>query len=278
LIRDDQPIHPVTIEILRAVAEEARAEGIDHMLVGATARDILLTHVFGLVTRRATYDVDFAVAVKDWQQFDALRTRLIARGTFKADGKAQQRLYYTGTDGDLDYHLDLVPFGGVSQGSNHVAWPPDMKVIMNVVGYDDVLAAAERVRFTTDFEGKVVSLAGLAILKIIAWSDRGKENPKDAHDLIYLMDNYTAAGNFDRVYAEEEVIEAGSDDPDLAGIYLLGKDIQRVASKQTLEVLKKIIEQNFERLSNDMIKTQRHFEDVEQRIESRLRLLQQALV
>lgn len=276
-IRDDQPIDPVTIEILRAVAEEAGAEGIDHMLVGATARDILLTHVFGLPTRRATYDVDFAVAVKDWQQFHALTTRLIARGTFKAAGKAQQRLYYMGTNGDLDYYLDLVPFGGVSQGSNQIAWPPDMKVIMNVVGYDDVLAAAEVVKFAPDFEGKVVSLAGLAILKIIAWSDRGRENPKDALDLIQLMDSYADAGNFDRVYDEAGVIEAGDYDPDLAGIYLLSKDMQRVASQQTVGAVQQVIEENFDRLSNDMLKTQRHLEHIEERIESRLRLLQKGL-
>lgn len=166
MIKEDQPVDPITIDILRAVADEAQANGIDYMLVGATARDILLTHVFGVPTRRATYDVDFAVAVKYWQEFNALTTGLVARGTFKAAGKAQQRLYYKGTNGDLGYHLNLVPFGGVAQGANQVAWPPDMKVIMNVVGYDDVLAAAEVVKFAADFEGKVVSLAALRYLKL----------------------------------------------------------------------------------------------------------------
>lgn len=65
-IKPDLPVDPVTVEILRAVAEETQAEGIDYLLVGATARDVLLTHVHGLASRRATYDVDFAVAVKNW--------------------------------------------------------------------------------------------------------------------------------------------------------------------------------------------------------------------
>jgi predicted nucleotidyltransferase len=276
-IRDDQPVDPFTLEILQAVAEEARAEGIEYMLVGAMARDILLTHVFGIVTRRATYDVDFAVAVKDWDQFSALTTRLIARGTFTTGGKAQQRLFYKGRDGDLNYHLDLVPFGDIALDSKEIAWPPDMKTIMNVAGYDDVLAAAELIRFSPDVDGKVVSIAGLAILKIIAWSDRGRENPKDAHDLIQLMDSYTAAGNIDRVYDDDEVIEAGGYDPDLAGVYLLGKDMRRVASMETLDLIKHVIETDFERLSIDMIRPLRHFDDVEERITTRLRLLQQAL-
>jgi len=201
----------------------------------------------------------------------------MARGGFKADDRIQQRLYFNSKTGALDYQLDLVPFGRIAQASNRVAWPPDMDIIMNVAGYDDALAAAELVTFTPDFAGKVVSLPGLAILKLVAWSDRGRGNPRDARDLIYLLDNYTAAGNIDRVYEEDEAIEAGSYDPDLAGAYLLGKDIKLVANPETLDVLKEIIERDFDRLALEMIKAQRHLEDVEQRIETRLRLLQRAL-
>lgn len=277
-IKPDLPVDPVTVEILRAVAEETQAEGIDYLLVGATARDVLLTHVHGLASRRATYDVDFAVAVKNWDQFAALRTRLIARGAFNATEKAQQRLYYQTPDSNLAYQLDLVPFGGISKGTNTIAWPPDMKIIMNIAGYDDVRAAAELVTFAPDFDGKVVSLPGLAILKLVAWSDRGRVDPKDAHDLIHLMNSYAAAGNIDRVYAEDGVIDAGEYDPDLAGVYLLGKDIRRVASADTLDIVRHIIERDFDRLAHQMTKTMRYLEDAEGHVDKRLRLLQQALV
>lgn len=277
LIRADRPVDPITIEILREVAAAAEAEGVDHMLVGATARDVLLTHVFGLEVRRATHDVDFAVAVKDWDQFEALRARLLARKTFKDGGRAKQRLYFKGEKGEYDYHIDLVPFGGISKGSNEIAWPPDLKTIMNVAGYEDVLAATEPVEFCPGFVQKVVSIAGLAILKIVAWSDRGRDDPKDAQDLIFIMDNYSVAGNLGRVYEENGVIEAGNYDPDIAGVYLLGLDIRRVASENTLDVLKQIIDRDFDRLSTEMIKSQRHLENVEERVTSRLRLLLQAL-
>lgn len=276
-IRTDRPIDPITVEILREVAVAANAEGIDHMLVGATARDVLLTHVFGLEVRRATYDIDFAVAVKDWDQFEALRTGLLARKTFKEGGRAKQRLYYRGEQGEYDYHIDLVPFGAISKGSNEIAWPPDLKTIMNVAGYEDVLAAAEPVEFSPGFVQRVVSIAGLAILKIVAWSDRGRDNPKDAQDLIFIMDSYASAGNFDRVYEVDGVIEAGDHDPDLAGVYLLGLDIQRMASENTLKVLRQIIERDFDRLLTEMIKPLRHLENVEERVTLRLRLLQQAI-
>lgn len=272
-IRHEHPVDPLIVDILRSVAEAAGAEGIDHMLVGATARDILLTHVHGIATRRATYDVDFAVAVKDWRQFDVLRNRLIARGTFKPAGRAQQRLYYQGRSGDLDYPIDLVPFGPIAGGADEISWPPDMKIIMNVAGYDDVLAAAALVTFAPGFDGKIVSLPGLAILKLVAWSDRGRDNPKDAHDLIQLMNSYAMAGNFDRIYDEEGVIDAGDYDPELAGVYLLGRDIRLIASAETSDLLTRIIARDFARLTLEMMKQLRHFDDAEKMVESRLRLL-----
>jgi len=247
------------------------------MLVGATARDVLLSHVFGLAVRRATHDVDFAVAVKDWEQFATLRARLLARQTFKDGGREQQRLYYRGEKGQYDYPIDLVPFGAISQGSNAIAWPPDLKTIMNVAGYEDALAAAEWVEFCPGLIGKVVSIAGLAILKVVAWSDRGRATAKDAHDLIFIMDSYAAAGNVDRVYEVDGVIEAGGYDPDMAGVYLLGLDIRQVASASTLAILKQVIERDFDRLATEMIKPLRHLERIDERVTSRLRLLQQAL-
>ena len=42
---------------------------IRYMLVGATARDLLLYHVFGHPVTRATYDLDFAILVDSWEQF-----------------------------------------------------------------------------------------------------------------------------------------------------------------------------------------------------------------
>lgn len=73
------------------------------------------------------------------------------------------------------------------------------------------------------------------------------------------------------------MIEAGEADPDLAGVYLLGKDIQRVASAETLEALLQIIRQDFDRLCIEMVKANRHLENIDERVVSRLRLLEKSL-
>lgn len=110
-LKPEFPLDSTALEILRAVTAEAASAGIDCMIVGATARDILLTHVFGIPPRRATHDVDLAVAVKNWDQFEQLKSKLAARKGFDPSERMKQRLYYLGQEKERGHPLDLVPFG-----------------------------------------------------------------------------------------------------------------------------------------------------------------------
>ena len=63
-------------------------------MTGATARDILLVGVFGLETGRGTRDVDLAIAVDGWPQFEAVKTRLVETGAFEADERVIHQLFH----------------------------------------------------------------------------------------------------------------------------------------------------------------------------------------
>jgi len=271
-IRPERPLDPTLLQVLRAVAEEVEGASIDYMLVGATARDILLTHVFDLPAGRATYDVDFAVAVASWAQFERLKAGIIARQGFTSDHAAAQRLYYEDGSTTHRYPLDLVPFGAIAGDQGAIAWPPDMAVVMSVVGYAEVLASAEEVEFAPGLVGRVASLPGLAVLKLIAWSERGRNNPKDAHDLLQLMSNYGAAGNEARLYdSEYPLLEAADHDPELAGACLLGKDVARLVSAETHVVMIELIDGHQDLLMRAMVGAVRHLEDAQAHVEARLR-------
>ncbi len=277
-IRLDRPLDTTLLHVLRAVADEAKVAGIDYMLVGATARDILLTHVFDLPFGRATYDIDFAVAVASWEKFEQMKTGLISRPGFAPDNKSKQRLYYKADASHQSYPIDLVPFAGVAH-EGEVAWPPDMAVIMNVIGYDEVLAAAELVEFSAGLVGRVASLPGLAVLKLSAWADRGRGNPKDAHDLLQLMRNYGAAGNNARLYDEEfPLLEAADHDPERAGACLLGKDVARLVGDDTLRRLVQLIDGDRAALVRAMVAAIRHRENAQEYVEALLQQLQKGLV
>lgn len=230
----EHPLDPVTLEVLRQVDRVARELALDYFVGGATAREILLNGVFGLDAGRATRDVDLAVAVEGWPQFEAIKARLVGTGAFVSDESAAQRLYHSAASKGRGYPLDLIPFGGVEQPETEIAWPPDRSVVMNVAGYSEALASAVPVEVQPGFVVRVASLPGLAILKLVAWADRGTGDPRDAIDLATLLRRYGAAGNDDRLYGTEiGVLEVVNYDFDLAGARLLGMDAGRIAAPAT---------------------------------------------
>ncbi len=251
-ISPDRPVDPLVITILKQVDPIARALGIEYLVTGATARDILLVGVFGLETGRGTRDVDLAVVVDGWPAFETMKARLVATGAFEADRQIVHRLYHA-RGGRRGYPLDLIPFGGIEDhpGST-IAWPPDRSVVMNVAGYRDAFDAGAPVEIESGFVVRVVNLPGFAILKLLAWADRGTGDARDAIDLAMVLRQYTAAGNEDRLYrAESAVLEASGYDVDLAGPRLLGRDTARISRAETRRRLLALVDDapNLERLS-----------------------------
>jgi len=230
----ERRLDPVMLEVFRHVDGVARDLAVDYFVIGAMARDILLAGVFGLSAGRATRDVDLAVAMQGWQEFEAMKARLADTGAFRSDERIAQRLYQLAGAAGRGYPLDLIPFGGVEQRGGAIAWPPDGAVVMNVAGYGETFASAVLVEVEPGLVLRVASLAGLAILKLIAWVDRGAADPRDAIDLATLLRQYGTAGNEDRLYgAEIGVLEAVNYDFDLAGARLLGMDAGRIAASPT---------------------------------------------
>ena len=241
-IRHDKPVNPVLLEILVAVHAITQELGCDYLLVGATARDMLMTHVFGLDTRRATHDVDFAIALESWDQFQALKTALVASGTFTPAADKVHLLLYKPAEYGKAFPLDLIPFGGIEQEAHRIAWPPGMNVVMNVTGYAEALASALDVDTGNGLVIRVVSIPALAALKLLAWNERGLQDNKDAEDLLFLLQHYHEASNGDRMYEEAYgLLEAAGFDLRLAGGTLLGRDTRVILHNDTLHILLDIL-------------------------------------
>ncbi|WP_206952555.1 nucleotidyl transferase AbiEii/AbiGii toxin family protein [Trinickia acidisoli] len=219
----------------------ARLTNLQYFVVGATARDILMYHLHGFPLNRASPDIDFAMAIGSWPAFEALRAALLQEPTFRPDAKILHRLHYSPAVGD-GFPVDLVPFGGIETFPSQVAWPPDMAIVMNVAGYAEALDSAVTIHIADHCEIPVASIPGLVMTKLIAWLDRGQSNPKDAVDFRFLLENYAAAGNVDRLYGEELPLLAACDYVfERAGSRLLGLDIASVASAQSKQQIVHIL-------------------------------------
>jgi len=263
LLKHEHAVDPLTLAALREVDRLARELGLDYFVVGAMARDMLLTGVHGIAMSRATRDLDFAIAVDGWPQFAAIKARLVAKGTFAAEQGAQHRLYYKPEPNPVGYPVDLIPFEDIESPSNTIAWPPDAQVMMNVAGYKEALAAAEEVEVTPGLVVQIASLAGLAMLKIFAWSDRGAQNSNDAQDLAILLRNYGNI-NLDRLLDTEIALYAAAQyDADIASPRLLGRDVRAIAEPGCRNQLQALLDDpgKQDRLAIQMAMGMRDIED-----------------
>lgn len=249
-----RPLDSLTSDIVRKIQQAAAT--LDHrpLLVGATARIILLEHVFALPTGRATKDIDFAFAMDTWEQFDTLKRHLVEQHGFGIDEHVSQRLYYREEGARHGIPVDLVPFGALGGQAEEIRWPPDMAIVMNVAGFADALASAVHVEIAPGLDIAIASLPAIAVLKLFAWLDRHQETSKDATDLTALMRVYHEVDQ-DRVYTvPSEVLADVGYDIELGGAWLLGNDARRMALPATVDKLDAVLADTArtERLANDM--------------------------
>jgi predicted nucleotidyltransferase len=228
----DRPLDPLTLATLRLLDGLLRRNGIPYMLVGATARDLLLYHVFGHAIVRGTHDLDFAILLDSWDQFQSVKKLLLAIEGVK-EGRQPHRFEYRPATAQFVIVIDIIPFGGLESANHTIAWPPDADVVMNVAAFPDVFASSVVIEIKSDLRIPTPSLAGLIILKLFAWLDR--RDARDVSDIRRILETYTDAGNVDRLYEEEaEELTQVDFDTRLAGAYLLGKDAKLVVTPEIL--------------------------------------------
>jgi len=223
-------IDPVTVDLLSKTNEVAKKIKVDFFVIGATARDLILEKGFGISIGRSTADLDLGVLVNGWKTYSKLKDKLLSTGQFIMDNRTAHRLLYKSI-----LPLDMIPFGKVESPPGSIEWPLDRDTRMNVMGFQEAYDHALIVRVAPNLDVRFVSLPGLAVLKLIAWSERsGEAASKDAADLVLLLKNYVNAGNMKRLYEEHSdlLLEEGHDQ-DRAGARLLGQDMSELMTGQT---------------------------------------------
>ena len=221
---------------LQAVASPMRVE---HFLMGAAARDLMLKFAHNIQSLRATEDADFAVMVPGWKEFEALREGLIAGSHFKPrPGPATHRLRHAS-----GLPLDIVPFGGVERPNRTIAWPGDDGVVFDCFGINEAFESCIAVDLPEGVRLSVASVPGQAILKISAWHDRRYTHPgRDAADLLLFARNYMDCGNFERAVAEHADLLASPEfDYIEAGARLLARDMKGIVVAGAAERLLRIL-------------------------------------
>ena len=177
-------------DTLKALSKVMYDLQLDVDVVGALARDIAMEILKMPPSPRRTADLDVAIALKDWSQFELLKEQLLKNNFVK--GKPKQRFYYKGEDGNNDYEIDIVPFGKL-ETDEKVAWPPEGNPEMSVKCFKDVMNIADTVVIDDTIIVKMAPLSGQFLIKFDTWIDRHLLTDKDAADMLYIMDNFYLA-------------------------------------------------------------------------------------
>ena len=249
--------NPELKSILQALNSFFQSKKIDFYIVGATARDILLTNLYGLIPERKTMDIDIAIAISNWEEFEIIERELPQREYFEKDSHQKQRFIYKGF-----YAIDVIPFGKIAQKDGNIYWPPDGVIAMSVSGFPEIGAATISVSIDNEFTIKVSSLSGFFLLKLMAWKDRYLSSSKDAYDIALILLHYLEI-NEQRAYEEHyDLYEAEPFDQVEASGRLIARDVKALIgyNKDTMTYLIKILEKEItlaqeSPLVNQLVKT-----------------------
>ena len=215
----------------------------DFYVIGATARDIILSNLHDLIPDRKTDDLDIAIAITDWSQFQSIEENLPKKEGFTKSKDQKQRFIYKGV-----YVIDIVPFGDVAEDDGNIYWPPDETIAMSVWGFPEMADSTISVEIDREFSIKIASLPGLFILKLVAWKDRYLLGSKDAYDMALLLTNYLDINTERAVEEHYNLYETDEFDQVIAGAQLMARDVKLLTrnNEKTLEYLRKIVAQEIE--------------------------------
>lgn len=240
-------LNPIFEQALLKVTHAVSPLNVPYFIAGATARDIVLHGIFGHEPIRATRDIDTALLVSSWDEFETIKQGLHSAG-LEATGQAHRL-----REPDSGLPIDIIPFGGLADKDGHIQWPPSHEVTMSVVGFQEAYDNA----LTVQLQGhklKVASLPGIVILKLMAWDERGEESYKDATDFYTVLSKYELIhdGRLWEDYVPSEELDY---DVQKQAAFLLGFDLKDLLSDATQHVLIKIKEEKHDALITAITRT-----------------------
>ena len=238
---------------LYALSRCMAIKGIPLYVVGATARDIAMKLLNVSESKRRTKDLDVAIAIDDWKNFDDI-CRILAGNYFKRIGMTQ-KFIYSGENGNIDYEVDIVPFGGVAVDEK-ICWPPEGNPVMSVKCFQDVMKEAVTVVVDDTFEIKMAPLCGQFLIKLDSWNDRNMSTDKDAEDMLFILRNYFDAQLLhkkDAVPPDAVTLDDENSDAVIWGSQWLAYDVCKLLTTEHLEFYVTFINGELEKGEHSML-------------------------
>jgi len=227
------------VSALQVVNDVAKELDVNFFVVGAFARDVIFEHIHQISAPRMTEDIDIGIEVANWDEFRSLTDTLVERGHFFPSTLPHRFRASSSTT-----IIDIVPYGGISDETKRISWPPNQDLIMSVLGFEEAYRSALSVRLNNNppVEILVPSAPALALLKIISWDDAYPRRERDALDLLFILEKYEATDILSKLYESHVPLLTEEEfDPRLASVRLLGWEIAQLASMEAVRTVEEIL-------------------------------------
>lgn len=207
-------------------------QNIPFVIVDALVPAVLIDLKQGNRSRygsRTTRDVDCAIQINSWNEYDRIKQDMLADGFKEKEGTPEHRLFFEETP------VDIIPCGGLLQ-DGALYWPQS-KRRMKMRGFSELFDKAELVKIS---KGKSIPFAPLPLtvfIKIQAYLDR--RNTGDIEDIFYILTHYE-----DIKMSERRFDIVGQDDLnyEIAGAFLLGRDLRRSIPSDLIKDMEPFLE------------------------------------
>jgi predicted nucleotidyltransferase len=199
---------------------------ISFYLIGALARDTWFAEKG--IRALGTKDIDLAVMVPGQEKFDALKHYLISSENFTETSNE-----YTLKD-TKGFEVDLFPFGELNIEGKKIADKAGF-VHTDISGFREVYEeATEQVNFENKFTFHVASLAGIIILKLVAWDDRPEMRSDDIKDIAAIINNYFELEESLIFDHHADLFSQDNNDLKLLSARVLGREMATVLKRNDL--------------------------------------------
>lgn len=219
-----QSLDPVLESVLSALVTGMEALDVRYCLIGALVPELLLDEP----PPRRTNDADAVVLVPTLAEFERVKVGLADYG-FRPTKVAHRLEHKNGG------RLDLLPYSPQLAPEGKVVVPPD--VTLTVTGFDHIAGAALLLRLKSDGVLPVVPLPLYALLKLVAFADRGLA--KDPAGVTWLLYHY--ADNDERRFGLEH--GDGFVPFEMTTAYLAGLDARPYLSDELRRAVRAVLEQ-----------------------------------
>lgn len=182
---------PFFKEIIELINLVMIRNNVSFYLIGANAISLQLLKK-DIQPGRGTKDIDFAIMISSFAQFEKIKKELMNAGFNSVE------IPYTLYHPEYNIAIDLLPFGKIERFEKDEFIKKSIDIVST--GFDVLLAQTDSIKIENNISVNVPPLPALCILKLISWDDRPEMRMYDIEDLYRIISIYFE-------YAYDDILE-----------------------------------------------------------------------